>query len=227
MIKRLFTVLCGIFIFSCFFSSCQSTPVRFAEGIQKSSLSGKTVFLEISMAEWQRTYVPLLDAGIYNGGLDKIADEFNVSQKSKINSLQGELVELYASLYKPEIIIDSFPFKDDKYTLKYFTEKDKQTGKIDTNISETIAEICARHEAEYALAFIGQMQTVGVAVFGVNGRNRLVFEAALLDKSGNLVSSAFVQTEVEFIKSSDVNQFISLFDQAAVLLKNMINSMGM
>ena len=219
--RNKFLFVFGLIIISVFLiPSCKSQPpFSVEETLPASSLSAKTAYLGIYMAEWNRTYFPLMDAGIYNAGLNEIADEYNARQKEKVDALQVRLSDYYKSAYSAEMVNSSYTIKDEKYDLTYFT-------KANDGIKQEIADICRQNNTEYALVIIGQMATLGVGGFGINGSNRLGFQATLFDKDGKLVVTGKANSSAAVLKSRDVDRFISFFDEAEENLKSMINAMG-
>ena len=199
--------------------SCGSSPSQRVDTVPANSLSGKTVFLEIEMAEWDRKLFPLMDAAAYNRGLDRSAEEFKSRQKQKVAEMWEQAATHYKNTYNVEIGYDKYPMVAE-FELDYFS----QTSNSD--ISRKISEICSRRGDDFAFTLIGQMHTTGVSGFGVNGANQLSFNMVLFDKTGKIVTKGEVSTPKTKIKSSDVNGFIMLFDEANGYIKSIIDNMG-
>jgi len=220
MKKKLFSVLCiGVIMGSLLGACASSEPFKLDNTVPISSLSSKTVFFDIGMTEWERVYIPLIDAGIYNAGLNAIAEEYNDRQHQRVALLNEQVMAYYRNLYNTEIVSDVYPFNGGKFKVNYFYEPNDETRHI-------IRDTCEKHHAEYALTLIGQMQTTGVSAFGINAGNRLSFYMALFDKSGNTISKGMTETDISVIKSKDIDKFISLFDEINSSLNLMLSALG-
>ena len=233
MKTKIFLILCAGLILISLLSSCRSQPnsFRLENMISTASLSAKTVFLDIPMAEWKRGKLPFLSAPIYNAGLKKIISEYSSLEKQRVTVLQGQLAEYYSDLYNTEFAYDSYneykPFEVKRNLgLIRFIDPDQKTR-------QAIADICAKHEAEYALAIYGEMITYGYDTFGTTGNTQLFFSMVLFDKSGNIATKGsagagygYEGTRPYWVKSKDVQKFISMFDDAANSLKSLISSIG-
>jgi hypothetical protein len=220
MNRKLLSTIVAVGFFAVLFGSCASKPFT-VENMRSNTLSAKTVFLEINMLPWSRVYIPLIDAGIYNAGLNKIEEEYNRYQDEAIVKMLNELSNFYESLYSTEIVYDTYLLEGKNIKLNYFSNPSIETR-------QKIADISARHEAEYVFAIIGQMSTNGVGTFGIVGHNQLTFHTALFDKSGELVSKGIARSDVVTCKSSEIDRFISLFKLTTeTSFKTLIRAMGM
>ena len=220
MKKKLFSVFCiGVIMVFLLGACASSEPFKLDNTVPISSLSSKTVFFEIGMTEWERAIFPLIDAGIYNIGLNAIAEEYNDLQNQRVALLNEQTMDYYKNLYHTEIVSDVYPFNGGKFKINYFYEPNDETRRF-------IRDTCAKHDAEYALTLIGQMQTTGVSAFGINAGNRLSFYMALFDKSGNTISKGMTETDISIIKSKDVDKFISLFDEINDSVDLMLGALG-
>jgi len=212
-----FKVAVFLLILLVIFGSCASEPPFRVDSVPLSSMQGKTVFLEIEMAEWIKVIFPLLDAAIYNGGLAGSAQEFKAQQDRKIIELQEKLAFHYRGIYDIEVVYDKYPFNKD-VEINFFSTASE-------DIKSTIIEICAKHGAEYVFTLIGQPATQNVSAFGINGNNMLSFNMVLFDKAGNIVTKGSARAFVT-MGSGDVSKYISLFDTISVSLQSMISSIG-
>ncbi|MCL2138771.1 MAG: hypothetical protein FWH41_04485 [Treponema sp.] len=216
-----FLILCTGLMLVYFLFTCKSqqNSINKYPSLSIESLAKKTVFLDITMDKWQKAVLPLLDAGIYNAALETVIEEYYVQEKQRAVLLKEQLAEYYAGLYNTEFAFDSYPLEDDKFNINFFHKPDEQTR-------TTISEICAKHEAEYVIALAGQMGTIKVNIFGINGQNGLYFHMAIFDKSGGTVFEGGRNSGFVTMKAKDVPAFISMFDKEAEALKSMIKLIG-
>jgi len=232
MKKKLFRNLCLAIIFLGVLGACASKPKTFtiADSVPINSLAGKTVFLEIGMAEWIQAKTPLLQAGIYKKKFSRILPEYNALEKDRVVLLRDEIADYYKNLYNTEFVFDTYPFNNNNFKVNYFSNNKNITRLSKNEPSEktrrTIAEICAKHEAEYVVALVGQMLTIGFNRFGTSGVTLLLFDVVLFDKSGKRVSNGLTYTKATWIKPEDTARFIYLFDEAENSLKSLISAMG-
>ena len=206
--------------------SCTSTGAAMKNlgTVPLRSLSEKTLILEIGMAEWDRAILPLVDAGIYNAGLNGIANDFNIQQAESLASIHSQLSLFYGDLYQAEVVNAQFPFE----ITGYITDSTSRNffDNLDSAKIQKIMDIGAANDAKYVLAIVGQMSTLGVSAFGINGNNRLYFNMALFDASGNIAAKGVAYSSLVNCASKDINTFISLFTETTPYLQNMLRGIG-
>ena len=220
MVRKNIVILCMAAVLVIILSSCRSIPRLFTldDTVVTSSLSGKTVFLDIGMAEWRRIRIPLVDTAIFYRGLNEIIDEYNVLQAERIGLLHEQLMDYYKNIYSTEMVNDSFSFAEE-FDIDIFYEPDDETIRL-------ITEICAKHDAEYVFTIVGQMRTIGVTAWGRGGQQILFFRVVLFDRSGSVITRGHAFTNTKTLRSRDLYGFISLFDDAADALKSLISALG-
>jgi len=216
--KNKFFFVSGLIIIFSLFVSCASTSMYKVDPVPGNSVSGKTVFLEIAMAEWDRKVFPLMDAGIYNKGLGNIEEEINKIQSQKIVDLLKQASNQYKNLFNVEIGYDKYPMPKE-FEITYFSKNPS------ADTIKAITQICNKNSADYLFALVGQMKTETIYAFGSKGANILSFDMVLFDKTGKPITKGEVKTKEIKMQREDASIITEYFDEAAIFIEGMINNM--
>lgn len=215
------TILLASGLMSC---ATSNVIIENVGAVPSSALSGKTVMLEIGMAEWNRAVIPLLDAQLYNAALNRVLDQFDRLQTEQLIDLHSQLALFYSDLYQAEVVSARFPFEvTDNIS---YSAPGNYFDNLNPAEIQIIRNIAAANNAEYVLAIIGQIRTVGVGAFGRNGTNRLFFNMALFDRSGGIVAKGVVGSAPVRSPPGDVHSLASMFNSAIPSLRSLLRAIG-
>jgi hypothetical protein len=136
-------------------------------------------------------------------------------------ALYGAFAARYAELNKADTVRAAFDFNGVAPVLDYFS-------KADAALWAKIAEACAEHEADFAVAMVGQLvhaETMNAAP--ISAPTEIVVEVCLFDKTGVLVSQGKVQT-VNYLTrpASPITTYNLLLDDAAENMVLMLPALG-
>jgi hypothetical protein len=208
----------GIFLMAVVMVSCVSNPYTVSQGTERVTLSGKTAFLEVTMAPRSLAISPIIDATIYNVAIKGAEKKLTQVQDAKLAVFNEEVSEHYATQYETEVIQVVYPFPEDAVAFNFFS-------KATPEVKEQLAKICEADNAEIVVAMIGQINTVSVAALGINGRNQMRISLCVFDKTGKLIAEGNVATPPQIMTAGDETAFGLLFEDGIEYTKTLNNAL--
>jgi len=181
--------------------------------------NSKAIVTDFLMVPRQKQFIPLLDAGIYNSILNKSEDEFLPLQERGLKNLYKRFSDFLKSTFNTDVI-EVPPLIDtkDKNDFNYYSTPSE-------TVKSKIIKICTKNDAEYFIGVTGQLRTLAVSAFGINGSNDLIFSITIFDSIGNIVANGTSKTPAMTISASDNYKFASLFDIAGDYIETLIKRM--
>lgn len=198
---------------------CSTMNVAVQKTLDVPIAGVKTVVIDLVMSDRLLPIFPLIDAGIYNSGVNAIRPDLIKIDAQKSVELADAVDSAYRDKLGSETVRTSNPFS--KTLLPYdFYENLSDPAK------RKIGELCATNEADLALAYTFRIHTSGVGWFGVSGSS---FGSALFyvfDRNGSLVAKGTLQTESRSAGSKDTGSYILLFNDTKALVPKLFIKMG-
>jgi hypothetical protein len=164
------------------------------------------------------TYLPLIDAGIYNASLEKASKELTVLEKEKLNLILDNIVEYYSTTYNVEVVQSDFSYPDSEIGIDYFS-------KYTDLIQQQVIAICAENDAEFVFTIVSQIVTASVNILGINGNNYARFEICIFDKNGTLIGTGICDSQTMSLAAANVNGFVNLYNTILVPAQQLIRAL--
>jgi hypothetical protein len=217
IMKKILVVVCSVAILTVSVS-CASSPVIVDQSINRSALNGTTIIAEPIMAVRETPIIPLVDAGIFAIAFDSANENRERVQERKLKSLYEDISEYYEKFFGVQTVQAAFPVAGE-VGWTYFSEPAEEATK-------QIVSLCATNEADYFVGIIGQYVTTSVSAFGITGRTKVQFSVCIFDKTGTPLASGSVQTGVNNTGGGNYASQVTLIDEAAIYLEDLLQQMA-
>ena len=200
--------------------SCASSPYKVSLNAGESLRNKKAVVLEIGIAKHSLTYIPLIDAGIYNIILASNAEYLKAAQKKENRDIYQKVTGWFRNSHNMTIIRSPYPFADKKLPLNFFRKSSAP------EIKQSLAAICEENNADCLVTVMSQYSTNWVWVLGIAGINRLLLEICVFDRNGSLIGYGTANSRALILQAQDTEGFASLYDLMSRPAKDLIIALG-
>jgi hypothetical protein len=178
----------------------------------------KTIVLDLVMSDRVLPILPLIDAGIYNHGVNEILPDLLKIDMQK----SAEMAETVEAAYRQELGAETVrvanPFSQTVIPFDFY-------AKLPDAAKAKVCDLCASEGADLALGYTFRVITSGVGMFGMNGTSFGAAQFFLYDQNCVLVAQGVLQTEARTAAPKDVASYMAIFDDAMALVPSLFATM--
>jgi hypothetical protein len=197
---------------------CSSLNIA-VQKMPETALDGvKTIVIDPVMSDRVLPVFPLIDAGMYNAGVNDVRPELLKIDVQKCAELAEAVDAAYRNGFGSETVRKGNPFF--KTTMPYdFYDKIADAAKA------KIGEVCASAGADLALAYTFRIVTSGVGWFGISGSSYGSMAFYIFDKNGAIIAQGVLQTGSRNAGSKDLGSYALLFNDTKALVPDLFVKM--
>jgi hypothetical protein len=226
--------------------ACTGMKVTIHKPFVKSESTKKIAVFEVILGKPVQGIFPLIDAGIFNGKMNKIADEISDVQRKRVTLYRETLSAQMKKKFGCEIISgkdlqalsgfagvkeklekkQSLLTGNDNYPVMYLAdgefnifsfEKGRVHDEEITTKSE-VAEICKALEVDAIAINYTRINVENVGSFGISANARLFTDLYIFKNDGRKVAHGAAYSEVTSIHGKEVADYIMLLDEFTLII---------
>jgi hypothetical protein len=178
----------------------------------------KTIVIDPVMSDRVLPLFPLLDAGMYNSGVNEVRPELLKIDVQKCAELAEAVDAAYRDGFGSETVRKGNPFF--KTAMPYdFYESMTDAAKA------KIGEVCDAAGADVVLAYTFRIVTSSVGWFGISGSSYGSAAFYVFDKNGAIIAKGMLLTSSRSAGSKDVGSYGLLFNDTKALVPDLFVKM--
>ncbi len=197
---------------------CMTTKVQVIQKPTAPLAGVKAVVADVVMTQRTVPMFPLIDAGIYRAAVNNAEAQLKAVDETKTSEMGSVLETSYKDTFGAEVIRGAAPFAGPLTPGFYAAPTADAVSRI--------ADEATAYGADLVVIPTARVVTTGVSGFGIIGYTYAGLDLFVFDKSGKLVASGQLMTNVKGFAAQDMASYGTILDEARVLIPDLIKALN-